>query len=200
MSKSRYFFAALVCTSLAWYPQSGVGGPPPRARASGLRASVQHQEYVLRTDEEVTVRFKKLPPEFDEKGKVKRRTAVELKELKGKDPRLPGYTAEFSDLKPGQAITVYLARERRAAGPAKAKGEAADADKEIKKHWSEVGKLTGQLVRVTGKDAAEAKLTLLVEGIGLGKSQGQSKQTVGNHVLVRMILILSEAPGLNGGR
>jgi len=83
------------------------------------------------------VRTLQLPIDFDEKGKPKRYSAQELKDLKGPDPKLPGYTADFDSLKPEQVVKVYLARKKGAKAaplqqPGKKKGkddnaEAADA-------------------------------------------------------------------------
>ncbi|MGH7170150.1 MAG: hypothetical protein ACRELF_01360 [Gemmataceae bacterium] len=61
--------------------------------------------------DDVKVRMVQPPPAFDDKGNPKRYTRKELRELKG-DPKLPGYPAEFSDLKPGQYVQVTLVRKR----------------------------------------------------------------------------------------
>lgn len=62
--------------------------------------------------DDVKVRKPNPPPQFDSKGRVKKRyTRKELRELKG-DPKLPGFPAEFSDLKPGQYVQVTLVRKK----------------------------------------------------------------------------------------
>ena len=50
------------------------------------------------------VRTFDLPPNYDEKGNPKKYTKAELQKLKGDDPaekKLPGYKADFSDLRNG---------------------------------------------------------------------------------------------------
>ncbi len=72
--------------------------------------------------EDAKVRMKNPPPQFDEKGRVKRYTAKELKELRGNDKI--GYPAEFSDLKSGQIVEVTLVQKKDAPRPRRGK----DAD------------------------------------------------------------------------
>jgi hypothetical protein len=70
----------------------------------------QHQNLDLQAVDEVQVRVLQLPPAFDDKGKPRKRTAAEEKELKGPDPKLPGYTASFSQLKPGQVVEITMGK------------------------------------------------------------------------------------------
>jgi hypothetical protein len=81
------------------------------------------------TADEVKVRNNNPPAQFDDKGRIKRYTAKELKELKGND-KLPGFPAEFSDLKAGQVVQVtLLPRKPAPRGPKRGKdseGEAAE--------------------------------------------------------------------------
>jgi hypothetical protein len=78
----------------------------------------------LEAADDVLVRLKDPPVEFDEKGNVKKHTAKELKELKG-DPKLPGYAGDFDSLKPDQIIQVKLAKTKQAPQP---RGKPADKD------------------------------------------------------------------------
>jgi hypothetical protein len=78
----------------------------------------------LEAADDVLVRLKDPPVEFDEKGNVKKHTAKELKELKG-DPKLPGYAGDFDSLKPDQIIQVKLAKMKQAPQP---RGKPADKD------------------------------------------------------------------------
>jgi hypothetical protein len=57
--------------------------------------------------DEMIVRRRHPPVMFDAKGKPRKPTAKELKELKG-EGNLPGYMAEASDLKANQTVTLYL--------------------------------------------------------------------------------------------
>jgi len=70
----------------------------------------QSQTIPLQAAADVKVRSLQPPVLFDAKGKPRPPTAKELKELKGPDPNLPGYTADFVLLKPGLPVEVYLAR------------------------------------------------------------------------------------------
>jgi hypothetical protein len=91
----------------------------------------------LQTTDEVKVRQAQPPEAFDDKGKPKKYTAKELKELKGPDPKLPGYNAEFSDLREGQIVTVTLVKKKDAPNklpprrPVKDPKEAKDVDADL---------------------------------------------------------------------
>jgi len=84
----------------------------------------EHKEFDLTSRDKVIVRLLELPAEYDDKGNLKKYSAAELKELKGKNPDLPGYTADFSKLQVGQTVRVTLAKPK----PAKDK-EATDDKK-----------------------------------------------------------------------
>lgn len=60
------------------------------------------------------VRWAKLPPKLDEKGKEVKRTADELTELR-KPAWARGFAAKKADLKPGRLVEVVLVRPRELA-------------------------------------------------------------------------------------
>ena len=62
----------------------------------------------LMTVDDVKIRTQEPPVAYDDKGNKKKYTAKERKELKGDDPKLPGYTAGFEDLKVNQIVQVSL--------------------------------------------------------------------------------------------
>jgi hypothetical protein len=66
------------------------------------------------------------PAQFDDKGRPKRYTRKELQELKGND-KLPGFAAEFSDIKTGQIVTVTLLAKKAAPRPIR-RGKDAEAE------------------------------------------------------------------------
>jgi hypothetical protein len=68
----------------------------------------------LQADDNIKVRVAQPPTEPDDKGFSKKLTKAELKKLKGPDATLPGYTADFDQLKVGQQVTVYLAKQKQA--------------------------------------------------------------------------------------
>jgi hypothetical protein len=83
----------------------------------------QTQKFELDAPESMKVRTVLLPLETDEKGKPRRLTEKEKRELKGPDPTLPGYTADFDSLKVDQVVEVYLAKQ-----PPKSKAKEKDQD------------------------------------------------------------------------
>jgi hypothetical protein len=98
------------------------------------------KDYELTAIDDVVVRLSKPPEQFDEKGKVKRLTRKELKELKG-DPKLPGYKAEFGDVQQDQMVQVNLVKKKDAPRPRpkkKKKGEDADEPDPLADHMPKV--------------------------------------------------------------
>ena len=78
--------------------------------------------------DDVVVRLLNPRGQFDEKGKIKKYTAKELKELRG-DSKLPGYKGEFSDLAVDQIVSLTLVRKKsETPKPIKPKGKDADVD------------------------------------------------------------------------
>ncbi len=74
------------------------------------------KDYDLRAAENIKVRSKFPPTEYDDKGNLKRWTAKELKALKG-NSKLPGYPAEYDALRPGQLVQTYLAKVSKEKTP-----------------------------------------------------------------------------------
>jgi hypothetical protein len=64
--------------------------------------------------DEMIVRRANPPVMVDDKGKQRKPTAKELKEMKG-EGNLPGYIAEPSDLKTNQIVTVYYEVKKKPA-------------------------------------------------------------------------------------
>jgi hypothetical protein len=90
------------------------------------------QEIEFQALDDVVVRTAKPRDQFDDKGKVKKLTKAELKELKG-DPKTPGYKAEFGDLMADQTLQVTVVRKKdapaaKAPRPKKKKGKDDDVD------------------------------------------------------------------------
>jgi hypothetical protein len=69
-------------------------------------------EYEWQAIDEVKVRSMYAPMQFDEKGRARKPTPKELKELRGTD-KLPGYQADFSDLKDQQVVDVTLVTKKK---------------------------------------------------------------------------------------
>jgi hypothetical protein len=84
----------------------------------------------IQASEDVVVRAARPPEQFDEKGKIKKYTREELKELKG-DTKLPGYKAEFSDIGTESIVQISLVKKKDASPkvvlPKKGKDREAEA-------------------------------------------------------------------------
>jgi hypothetical protein len=70
-----------------------------------------YKEVEWTATDELKVRVANPPPQFDDRGRLKRYTKKELQELKGND-KLPGFPAEFSDIKAGQIVQVTLLQNK----------------------------------------------------------------------------------------
>ncbi len=98
------------------------------AQAKLYELATTQKEVEWTAADEFKVRMANPPPKFDEKGRPRRYTTKELRELKGTD-KLPGFPAEFSDIKAGQIVQVRLLQNKNGSHPIKrskdAEGESA---------------------------------------------------------------------------
>jgi len=81
------------------------------ANEKSFHLQVGKQDVKVMTIDDVKIRNENPPVGYDDKGNKKRYTPKELKELRG-DSKLPGYTAEFNDLKQNQWVKVSLVRKK----------------------------------------------------------------------------------------
>jgi hypothetical protein len=72
----------------------------------------ENHDIEFQPGDDLIVRWRELPVVLDEKGKPKKLTDKEKKELKGDNPKLPGYNASKEDLKNDQLVTVYLVKKK----------------------------------------------------------------------------------------
>ncbi|HTU16852.1 MAG TPA: hypothetical protein VMG10_02215 [Gemmataceae bacterium] len=79
--------------------------------------------------ENVKVRTKNVPQQFDEKGEIKKYTREELAVLKGKDKNLMGYESSLEALQQGQTLLLAL-RVHKKPKPAKLTTTTNQKDKE----------------------------------------------------------------------
>ena len=84
-------------------------------RQANTATTTEHKDFELESTTDAKVRRQDPPVQYDDKGKVKKYTPEELKELKGPDPKQPGYAADWSDLKEGQMIKVTLVLPKKDA-------------------------------------------------------------------------------------
>jgi hypothetical protein len=113
------------------------GNPVNRARRiNDVRTQMAlHQKDVVKDEkvevelvpsDDLIVRMKDPPVKTDEKGKPRKLTDKEKKELKGSDPKLPGYTASMEDLKNDEFVTVYVTQKKLPKSTTKDKDEKPD--------------------------------------------------------------------------
>jgi hypothetical protein len=97
-----------------------------RAKAYTIKEEAKNIE--LKPDDDMKIRVMHLKPDFDEKGKPRKRTAAELKKLKG-DPKLRGYEADLESLQVDQIVTVSIVRKKAPPDKGGLKDDEALADK-----------------------------------------------------------------------
>lgn len=86
---------------------------------------VPYQFQLATVPKELKVRLQKLPPKEGADGKPGRYTQEELKQLKGDDPKLPGYTAEAKDLAQDVWVKVFIDKTKYKPAPKPKPGEEA---------------------------------------------------------------------------
>jgi hypothetical protein len=110
------------------------------------RAPAQKQ-VKLDVDDAVQVRTRLLPLAFDDKGAHRKLTKDEVKELRGTDSKVPGYAADYSDLKAGQAVIIYLGRMKTTKPK-----DGSQADEQSAKNnpqsWEPAGQISVRLAKV----------------------------------------------------
>lgn len=110
------------------------------AQQSPYKVVMKRHDYEFQTDENTRVRFLQPPVAFDEKGNPKKYTDTELKQLKGSDPKLPGYTGEFDQLRPGHVVKVAIGKK------------GATKSKDLDKAPLDDDKAYAAVILVTGED------------------------------------------------
>jgi hypothetical protein len=146
---------------------------PPKAgkgdAGSPFRVVTTGKDFDFDLTDTAVVRWNKPPFAYDDKGDVKVYKKEELTELKGKDPKLPGYNGKIEDLVLNQTVKIYL------VPPPKAKAKLKDGDKAKDEK---------------AKDEAKAKEEKALKLDDL-------EAVPSDRPTVRMVLILEEAPGLS---
>lgn len=82
-----------------------------KAKAEAVTYADVPKEYELSAADNMRVRNANPPPNFDSKGRPKRYTNKELRELRGTE-KLPGFPADFGDLKAEQTVKVTLMKKK----------------------------------------------------------------------------------------
>jgi hypothetical protein len=99
-----------------------------RQQANMVQYKDHHYNVELQAADNMKVRTLSLPVEYDDKGKPRKYTAKELSDLKGSDPKLLGYTAEFDNLRVGQEVEVTVLRPKTTTT---AKPKPKDKDRDL---------------------------------------------------------------------
>ena len=84
-----------------------------------------HHKIELHAADDMKVRMFTLPLEYDDKGKPRKYTAKELADLK-EDPKLPGYKADYENLRVGQEVEVTFLRPKTTPKPRAVKDKDRD--------------------------------------------------------------------------
>ncbi|MCI0379329.1 MAG: hypothetical protein L0215_17100 [Gemmataceae bacterium] len=91
----------------------------------------------LRAGDGCKVRSNFLPQEFDDKGNPKIWTKKDIDALRKKSGKLPGFPADFDQLRQGQIVTVYLAKQEKKEKEKSATGEKGKGAEKAKKKMPE---------------------------------------------------------------
>jgi hypothetical protein len=182
---------------------------------NNLQQAIVHKEVELDVADNVVVRRLYAPYQLDDKGKPRKPTPAELKDLKGPDAKAVGYNADLFDLKNGQTIQVSLlkrkdekAPDKNAAKPANddnvkpaAKKNADKADSE----WVPAGTLTGTLTATphSTKKNSNNKMTLRVDSVTTTHGhhnvhQGKNKTTLPDVKVSQIVILSKELPAKEG--
>jgi hypothetical protein len=111
-----------------------------RNSAQMYKTETKEKEVEITAADDVVVRNQNPPEQYDAKGRPKRLTEKERRELKGPDTKTPGFPAEFTDLRQDQIVQVTLVRNKDTArrAPRKAKDVEAALSPENLPHASRI--------------------------------------------------------------
>jgi hypothetical protein len=85
-------------------------------------------EFHAATD--MVVRFRLPPVVYDDKGEQKKYSQLDLQEMRGSNPNVPGFQAKVTDLQPNQIIRVSLRQARAPSADKSTTVNSTDKDKE----------------------------------------------------------------------
>jgi hypothetical protein len=162
-----------------------------QGRKSTPHAVVVHRDIEVQADDGVTVRRQDPPVQYDDKGKPRKPTSEELKAFKGPDPKLPGYSAEYADLKNGQIVRVTISKKKKDSGSKEVSTDSAKKESD-KPSWTKVGELVGQLSHL---DSKSKKFTVKVDAVTLqagrhqGRPAGANKEVIDDAYATRIVIL-----------
>jgi hypothetical protein len=106
---------------------------PYTVKTGRYSVGVAFKQVEMQANDDLKVRMLNPPVDFDLKGKPRKYTSKELRDMKGPDTKLPGYTAEFDDIKPGQIVKLYLPNKSKPAPKPAVKPKDSDEPKPVEK-------------------------------------------------------------------
>lgn len=109
-----------------------------------------HKDIALQPSENLVIRANHPPLAFDDKGNPRKYTDKELKEMRG-EGNLPGYKADWDQLRTGQLVTVSYGRKKDA--PAVQKGKDLDKDRELERKLLESDKPIAMMIVIVAEQA-----------------------------------------------
>lgn len=137
-----------------------------RAEANLFQVVTATQKVEYQAEENVKVRIKDLPEDFDDKGRIKKYSREELVELKGKDKNLPGYESSIDALKVGQIVQATLGAHKKprpasssATSAAKNKDGDSDKDKDSEKESANQHKMQVKMIVILKDSASSGSAT-----------------------------------------
>ncbi|MFO0967435.1 MAG: hypothetical protein U0793_17890 [Gemmataceae bacterium] len=165
-------------------PKAGKNDP-----SNPFRVATTSKDYEFDLSDKLVVRWNQPPFQYDDKGEVKTYTKEELAEMRGKDPKIPGYKAKIEELLAGQTVKIFLnpppkktkPKDDKAKDDKVAKADDAKAD-EVKKDDGKKDDVKKGDAKKTGKN--------LLDDLDI---------PAGDRPTVRMVLILEDAVGLSFG-
>jgi hypothetical protein len=99
---------------------------------SPVKVVTQAKSYDLELGDAVKVRLTQPPPQYDEKGNLKKYTDKELREMRGTDANLPGYAGDTNSLKAGQIVKVTFGKPKAAPADKEKDKDATDTKTQVK--------------------------------------------------------------------
>jgi hypothetical protein len=106
---------------------------PYPVKTGRYSVGVAFKQVEMQANDDMKVRMLNPPADFDLKGRPRKYTSKELRDMKGPDTKLPGYTAEFDDIKPGQVVKLYLPNKSKPAPKPVVKPKDSDEPKPVEK-------------------------------------------------------------------
>lgn len=107
-----------------------------------------HKDIPLQPSENLVIRAMHPPLAFDDKGNPRKYTDKELKEMKG-EGNLPGYKADWDQLRTGQIVSVSYGRKKDAPGVQK--GKDLDKDRELERKLLESDKPIAMMIVIVAE-------------------------------------------------